>query len=132
MNLLLDTHAFLWFAGKEQAAKLPQATKALLEDGNNAVFLSIASVWELAIKVSIGKIKLDEPVKQLVEFHVSHNDIKLLSVKVGHIAQIEAMPFHHKDPFDRILVAQSKVENFPLVSTDEVLDQYTINRIWLD
>ncbi len=132
MNLLLDTHAFLWFAGKEQAANLPQATKDLLEDGNNSVFLSLASIWELAIKVSIGKIKLDEPVKQLVEFHVVHNNIKLLSIKLDHIDRIEAMPFHHKDPFDRILVAQSTVEDYSLVSTDETLDQYTNKRIWLD
>ena len=132
MNLLLDTHTFLWFAGKEQATLLPQATKDLLEDGNNAIFLSLASVWELTIKVSIGKLKLSEPVMNLVEFHRNHNDITLLPISLDHLDRIERMPFHHKDPFDRLLVAQSDVENYPLVSLDVVLDQYAISRIWLE
>jgi len=132
MKLLLDTHTFLWFAGREQSANLPPATKDLLEDENNTVFLSLASVWELTIKVSIGKIKLEEPVKTLVEFHIVNNGIRLLPLSLEHIDWIETMPFHHKDPFDRMLAAQGRVENISIVSLDAALDRYSVNRIWLE
>lgn len=100
MNLLLDTHTFLWFADRQQSKTLPQATTALLEDENNTVYLSLASVWELAIKSSIGKLKLTESVINLVEFHRFHNDIILLPIALAHLNLIETLPLHHKDPFD--------------------------------
>lgn len=131
MNLLLDTHTFLWFAGREQSANLPP-TRDLLEDGSNTVFLSLASVWELTIKASIGKIMLKEPVKSLVEFHVANNNICHLAISLDHIDRTEKMPFHHKDPFDRLLVAQSLEEQFALVSYDKILDLYGVNLIWLE
>lgn len=72
MKLLMDTHTFLWFAGQQQSANLPQATKDLLEDGSNEVFLSLASAWELGIKISIGKITLTEPLSRLIQFHIAN------------------------------------------------------------
>lgn len=130
MNLLLDTHTFLWFADQQQSANLPLATKGLIEDQQNSVFLSLASAWELAIKVSIGKITLSEPVRALIEFHVTTNDIRLLPLSLPHIDLLEKMPFHHKDPFDRLLIAQAKVESLALVSADKLFDSYGVNRLW--
>ena len=131
MNLLLDTHAFLWFAGRQQSALLPQSTRDVLEDGTNTLFLSLASIWELAIKVSIGKMQLTEPVADLVRFHQINSDIQLQPIVISHLDLIERLPFHHKDPFDRLLIAQALVENLTVVSIDAAFDRYGVNRLWL-
>lgn len=131
MNLLLDTHTFLWFAGRQQYALLPQPTRDVLEDGANTLFLSYASVWELAIKVSIGKMQLTEPVADLVRFQQATLGIQLLPCSLAHFDLVERMPFHHKDPFDRLLIAQTLVEGFSIVSIDAAFDAYGVNRIWL-
>ncbi len=131
MNLLLDTHTFLWFAGREQAANLPQATRDLREAKRNLVYLSLASVWELTIIASLGKLDLKSSAQALVEFQLKHNNIKPLSISLAHLARLETLPYFHKDPFDRLLVAQSQAENFALVSVDPKLDQYGVNRLWL-
>ena len=131
MNLLLDTHTFLWFAGRQQYALLPQATKDVLEDGANTLYLSYASTWEIAIKVSIGKMQLTEPIADLVRFQQAKIDLHLLPFKLDHLDLIERLPFHHKDPFDRLLIAQTLVEGFTVVSIDAAFDAYGVNRIWL-
>ncbi len=131
MNLLLDTHTFLWFAGRQQYALLPSATRDVLEDGANALYLSYASVWEIAIKVSIGKLQLTEPVTDLVRFQQAKIGLQLLPFKLDHLDQVERLPFHHKDPFDRLLIAQAQVEGFTVVSIDAAFDRYGVNRLWL-
>jgi PIN domain nuclease of toxin-antitoxin system len=131
MKLLLDTHAFLWFADQQQSAKLPAATHQLLEDGNHTLLLSLASVWEMAIKASTGKLDLAEPVGQLVRFQLRANDIELLSITIQQLDLIETLPPHHKDPFDRLLIAQAQTEQLSIVSVDSVLDDYDVKRIWL-
>lgn len=131
MNLLLDTHTFLWFADRQQSKILPQPTTMLLEDKRNTVHLSLASVWELAIKSSIGKLKLIEPVIDLVKFHLVHNNIALLPITLAHLSLIETLPLHHKDPFDRLLSSQAFLENLDLVSIDEAFDAYGVSRVWL-
>ena len=132
MRLLLDTHAFLWFAEEDVNPFLPQATRELLEDGTNDLYLSVASVWEIAIKVSIGKLKLPEPIVNIVNLQISQNDIQMLQTKLTHFDVIETLPLHHKDPFDRMLAAQGLVENLTIVSLDAALDRYGVNRIWLE
>lgn len=131
MNLLLDTHTFLWVAGRQQFALLPQATKEVLEDGANTLWLSLASVWELAIKVSTGKLQLKEPVTDLIQFQQNHSGIRLLPISLAHLALIETLPFHHKDPFDRLLIAQAQAENMRIVSVDTAFDLYSVSRLWL-
>ena len=131
MNLLLDTHTFLWFAGRQQYSLLPQATSEVLEDGANTLYLSYASAWEIAIKVSIGKLQLTEPVADLVRFQQARLDLQLLPFKLDHLDLIERLPFHHKDPFDRLLIAQAQVEEFVIVSIDAAFDRYGVNRLWL-
>lgn len=131
MKLLLDTHVFLWFVVAALGSDLPAPTKELLEDENNELFLSVASIWEAAIKISIGKLHLPQPVVQITQLPLQSGEMKLLNITLAHLALIETMPLHHKDPFDRLLVAQAQVEKLPIVSIDTTLDLYGINRIWL-
>jgi len=128
MNLLLDTHAFLWFiAGNSSLSRKARAT---IEDENNRILLSVASLWEIAIKVSLGKITLSEPFDTLIPEHLAANGIELLDISVEHTALVATMPFHHRDPFDRLIAAQASVEDMTLISIDEVFDVYEVVRLW--
>ena len=128
MRLLLDTHSFLWFTSND--SKLSDVAYAAIKHVNNEVFVSIASVWEIAIKVSIGKFDLRKPVDEFVEEQLESAGIELLNISVTHVAAVSHMPFHHRDPFDRLLIAQAKVENLSLVSVDAKFDVYGVTRIW--
>jgi PIN domain nuclease of toxin-antitoxin system len=128
MNLLLDTHTFLWFIAGD--SNLSKAARSAIEDLNNNLYLSVASVWEIAIKVSIDKLELSEPFETFIPEQLAENGIELLDISVEHAAQIVSMPFHHRDPFDRLIAAQSNVEKMTLLSVDEVFDSYGINRLW--
>jgi len=128
VKLLLDTHSFLWFIGGAPA--LSATSRALIEDGDNEKFVSIASLWEIAIKAGLGKLPLAKPFEQLIPEQLQINGFLVLGLTVQHTARLANLPFHHRDPFDRMLVAQSLVENLPLVSKDDVLDAYGIRRVW--
>jgi PIN domain nuclease of toxin-antitoxin system len=130
MNLLLDTHTFLWFALASLGHNLPAPTRDLLEDKNNMLYLSPVSAWEVAIKVSIGKLQLPQPIRQIVNTEISKNNLKLLDLRLTHIELIETLPFHHKDPFDRLLIAQAQAENLTMVSLDAAFDRYGVPRLW--
>ncbi len=131
MNILLDTHTFLWFAVAALGVSLPPPTRELLEEKSNTLYLSTASVWETAIKVSTGKLSLPQPIRQIVDTQLNQNDVKLLDIRLAHIELIETMPFHHKDPFDRLLIAQAQAENLTIVSVDPAFDPYGVKRLWL-
>lgn len=128
MRLLLDTHTFLWFTADEQA--LSANAKALLEDGSNELFLSYASVWEMAIKVSLAKLTLPQPYDDFLSEQLSLNDIRLLPLSLAQISAVVSLPFHHRDPFDRLMAAQALVEGLPLVSKDQIFDDYGVQRFW--
>ena len=128
MNLLLDTHTFLWFIAGD--SNLSKAARSAIEDVNNNLYLSVASVWEIAIKVSIDKLELSEPFETFIPEQLAENGIELLDISVEHAAQIVSMPFHHRDPFDRLIAAQANVEKMTLLSVDGVFDSYGINRLW--
>jgi PIN domain nuclease of toxin-antitoxin system len=130
MNLLLDTHTFLWFAFTSMSSNLPVATKNILADPSNNLYLSPASAWELAIKISKGKLSLPLPVKQTVDMLIAKSLLNLLPIKTTHIELIETMPFHHNDPFDRLLIAQAMAESFTIVSIDAAFDRYGVSRLW--
>lgn len=131
MNLLLDTHTLLWFAVARLGNNLPQPTRELLEEQSNNLYLSCASPWEAAIKVSIGKLQLPQPIQQIVQTEITNNGLTLLDIKLAHLDLIERLPFHHKDPFDRLLIAQAQVEGLTIVSIDAAFDAYGVNRLWL-
>ncbi len=124
MNLLLDTHVFIWWA--DQPEKLSQATLSALEDETNVLILSVVSVWEMQIKIQLGKLKLNLPLKELVESQQEANDLQLLSMELAHALALDSLPLHHKDPFDRLLIAQSIEEDATLVSADSEFSAYPV------
>jgi len=128
MKFLLDTQAFLWFVLNDPALSL--VAYDLIVDPLNDILLSPASYWEIAIKVSIGKYKIPGSFEVWMEHQIQVNELEILPIKVAHAAAIITLPFHHKDPFDRLLVAQALTEKIPIVSADAVLDNYAINRYW--
>ncbi|MBP6820065.1 MAG: type II toxin-antitoxin system VapC family toxin [Acidobacteria bacterium] len=129
MKLLLDTHAFIWFV--YDSPELSRKTKELLEDKQTELLLSIASVWEMAIKASTGKLTLMAKAGEFVANQLEKDDIQLLPITLTHLNLVETLPFHHKDPFDRLLIAQTAVEHIDIVSVDTIFDSYGIRRIWL-
>jgi PIN domain nuclease of toxin-antitoxin system len=128
MNLLLDTHTFLWFIDDDP--KLSPTARALIEDANNRVYLSVASLWEMAIKISLDKLRLAQPFDVLLPQQLGLNHIDLLDITVAHAAAVVTLPFHHRDPFDRLLIAQASSEVIPIVGSDVAFDAYPITRLW--
>jgi PIN domain nuclease of toxin-antitoxin system len=128
MRLLLDTHTFLWFILGDPKTSAP--AKALIEDENNEKLLSVASPWEIAIKASLGKLTLAEPFDVLIPREIHNNGFQLLPIRLNHLAAVATLPFHHRDPFDRLIVAQAIVEQMPVVRADAALDPYPISRLW--
>jgi PIN domain nuclease of toxin-antitoxin system len=128
MKLLLDTHAFLWFI--MGSSNLSPSARALIEDEASERFLSVASLWEIAIKLSIGKLTLSAPFDVLIPQQLSLNGIELLGVAIHHATVVSTLPFHHRDPFDRLLIAQAIVESMPIISMDTAFDMYAVNRLW--
>ncbi|MDI6768209.1 MAG: type II toxin-antitoxin system VapC family toxin [Anaerolineales bacterium] len=128
MNLLLDTHAFLWFIAGDSS--LSQSARSAIEDLNNNRYLSVASLWEIAIKVSVEKLELSEPYEVLIPEQLVENRIEPLAISVEHTAMVASMPFHHRDPFDRLIAAQAKIGQLTLVSADAVFNAYEVNRLW--
>ncbi len=128
MRVLIDTHILLWFINDDP--QLSQKTKALLQSDTD-VAVSIASLWEIAIKVSIGKLTLPNSVENLFPQQLRLNQIDLLPIEVSHLQAVSTLPFHHRDPFDRLIIAQAIVEKIGLVSVDKAFEAYGVNLIEL-
>ena len=124
MRLLLDTHVFIWWA--DQQGSLSATALSALKDEANELLLSVASVWEMQIKVQLGKLKVSMPLQELVESQVETNELKILPVELAHVLALDALPFHHKDPFDRLLIAQSIQEDVTLISADPAFPAYSV------
>ena len=128
MKLLLDTQAFIWW--DSAPANLSSRVLALCRDRANTVLLSVASVWEMQIKLQLGKLKLTQPLAQLVESQRRTNNIEVLPVLLSHVLELENLPAYHKDPFDRLLIAQANAEGAILASKDRVFTKYPVNLVW--
>jgi PIN domain nuclease of toxin-antitoxin system len=128
VNLLLDTHTLLWFLRDDP--ELSDRAKGLVLDAANHKFVSVASCWEIAIKASRKKLQLTEPSGVLLARELSRNQFELLLIELRHATHVELLPEHHKDPFDRLLAAQSLLEAMPLVSVDRQFDAYGVTRLW--
>jgi len=128
MNFLLDTHAFLWFI--DGSARLSQQARELIEDQANTKLVSIASFWEMGIKMSLGRLNLAQSFEELIPRQLQMNGFDLLPLRIPHIARIISLPFHHRDPFDRVIVGQCMAEDLSLVSADSAFDKYPICRRW--
>ena len=128
MRLLLDTQALMWWAGKSK--RLSPKVRDLLEDSTNEVFISVANAWEMQIKAHIGKLTLHKPWPEIVRDQMITNGFQLLRVELSHIEVLDSLPFHHKDPFDRLLIAQAIYENLTLVSNDPKFSSYPVTLLW--
>jgi len=128
MRLLLDTHTFLWFILDDP--QLSAAAKTAVEDPTNDVEISPATYWEIAIKIRHGKYTLPQPYHPFVEQQIAVNSFRILHIEPIHTALLTTMSMHHKDPFDRLLVAQALAEGITIVSEDSALDPYGVTRLW--
>ncbi len=127
MKYLLDTHSLIWFT--EGNPKLPEATKAVIEDIDTEYFVSVASFWEIGIKISLGKLKLDISFVDL-ENWVVNNRITILPIRFDNIIQLSQLPFHHRDPFDRTLIAQALSEQLTVITKEKLFEEYGVMRLW--
>ena len=128
MKLLLDTHTFIWW--DSQPANLSGAATAALSDPSNSLILSTASVWEMAVKVDLGKLTLRLPLAQIVSHQQTTNGLVVLPVTLPHVLELERLPRPHRDPFDRMLIAQAISEGAILVSADPVFSSYPVHVLW--
>lgn len=124
MKLLLDTHIFIW--SDEEPERIPQTQLAALGDKANDLVLSVASVWEMQIKTQIGKLRLRMPLEKIIDEYQRANGLQLLPIEYKHVVALNQLPFHHKDPFDRLLIAQAIAEDFTLVSADSRFSAYAV------
>ncbi|MEZ4731320.1 MAG: type II toxin-antitoxin system VapC family toxin [Caldilineaceae bacterium] len=128
LNLLFDTHSFI--CGLMPPTKLSSVALAALEDENNRLFVSDVSVWEMQIKVQLGKIRLKQPLQDLLKSQQRDNAVEILPIRTEHSLAIDSLPFHHKDPFDRLLLAQGIVEGLTIVTVDSAFTAYSAKLLW--
>lgn len=128
MNLLLDTHVFLWL--RHSPNKLSEKVLTAYFDINNDTYLSMASIWEIQIKLQLGKIEIIQPLQDLINQQIANNGLQILPIESEHIFALDQLPSIHKDPFDRLILAQAKLENLALASADSVFDAYDIDLFW--
>lgn len=128
MKLLLDTHALLWFVANHP--NLSPTTAQLIADPANQKIVSIVSLWEITIKYSLGRLQLALPLPDFINIHLTPGKVRLLPIEVAHLLTLASLPHHHRDPFDRLLIAQALTENVPMVSADGSFDAYGLQRIW--
>lgn len=127
MRLLLDSHTFLWWCAAD--ARLPARTRRAIASADSECWLSHASVWEMAIKSSLGKLTLDRSVEKFVEVHCEANAFRLLPLSYRHVCRVENLPWHHRDPFDRLLIAQALCEDLVLATSDARITIYDVETI---
>lgn len=128
MKYLVDTHTLLWYTLNE--SPLSNTARQLIINQNNEILISPVSYWEIAIKISLGKLTLHQPYQDFIRICLDQYQFTTLAITPVHTNAVITLPFFHKDPFDRLLVAQAITEKVPIISADAVLDQYGIQRLW--
>lgn len=128
MNLLLDSHTFIW--SYDEQHKLSQTAFQAMSNPANTLFLSVASAWEIQIKIMIRKFNLQDPLADVIAEQQQINGLQILPVQLSHAVYLENLPFHHNDPFDRLLISQAIVENMTLVSADGKFGKYPVKLLW--
>jgi PIN domain nuclease of toxin-antitoxin system len=128
VKLLLDTHAFLWWV--DGAPDLSRRARTAIANPDNEVFVSIATCWELAIKLSLGKLRLSQRLDRFIPEQLTVNGFSLLPLELGHVVGVAGLPFHHRDPFDRLLAAQALHDQLTVVSADRVFRKYGVTVVW--
>lgn len=132
MNYLLDTHTFIWLdiENDNSSSELSETARLLLADPENVLLLSLVSVWEMQIKSQLGKLTLRLPLEQIVREQLETNHIQLLPITLNHILSLQDLPHHHRDPFDRLLIAQAVTEQIPIIGRDAQMEKYTVDMVW--
>ena len=125
MRLLLDTHVFIWW--DSDPGQISKKALSLLQDSANTLLLSLVSIWEIQVKYSLGKLVLSQPLRDLVAYHRDHNGIQILPIELPHIYTLDTLPQHHRDPFDRLLIAQAVSESVSIVTADPEFSKYSVN-----
>lgn len=127
MKAIIDTHSYIWYINGDN--RLSQKALDIIDNKSNDIFISSASIWELSIKIKLGKLKLISEFEN-IEQDLSDFRISVLYISMSDILQNFKLPFHHRDPFDRIIISQSINKNLPIIGCDEFFDNYNIERIW--
>lgn len=127
MDLLLDTHAIIWFITND--SRLPVPTKKIIENQSNTCFVSLATHWEMSIKHSLGRLELNESLERIFEI-IEESGFEILPITSSHILEVSQIPFHHKDPFDRMILGQAKNEGMKIISKDSQFSNYSEDVIW--
>lgn len=128
MNLLFDSHSFIWT--HNEPFKLSTKVAIAILDPTNVLFLSMASIWEIQIKIQIGKFKFKDSFADVIAEQQRINGIRFLPISFAHILELENLPLYHKDPFDRLIIAQAKSENMTIISADSKFSSYPVNLLW--
>ena len=128
MKLLLDTHTLLWW--RDNPVELSETALVALRDPNNTLLISLATLWELQIKVGLNKLSVDVSLSEMVRQEVEVNGMELLPITVNHIYALSSLPHHHRDPFDRLLIAQAQTEKATLVTKDHLIALYSVATLW--
>ena len=128
VRYLLDTHTLLWFIAEDE--QLSSSGQQLILDSSSEIFISTASLWEIAIKINIGKLALNKPFEQSFPDELDSHGIEILDITVDTLVQLTTLPLHHRDPFDRLIIARAIVEGIPIISKDEAFDLYDVKREW--
>lgn len=128
MRLLLDTHAFLWWV--DDAPDLSRGARSAIREPANECLVSLASCWEIAIKLSLGKLKLRGAIEHFIPEQLAANGFQRLEIDFRHVVRVARLPFHHRDPFDRLLAAQALEDKLAIVSVDPVFRKYGVRRVW--
>jgi len=128
VRFLLDTHTFLWWITDDP--HLSERARQVISDPENEMFLSAASGWEMAIKTQLGKLQLPDRFEQFIAEQLFRNNITSLPVMMSHALHVQSLPLHHRDPFDRLLIAQGQLEKMPIITTDSVFADYDVEIVW--
>ena len=128
MKLLIDTHALLWWAQGDP--RLSERARALMSDTDNDLWISMASVWELSIKVGLNKLRLKDSVVSMIRRLVADEGFQLMTIQLTHFEALADLEHHHRDPFDRMLVAQARLEEHSIVTKDDMIGKYPVQTIW--
>ena len=128
MKLLLDTHVLIWLV--EGSDNLSPAARQAIENEDNNLYLSIASLWEITIKISLGKLQLGIPLDRIVESYLLPTSIEILPINLNHLLVLQDLPLHHRDPFDRILISQAQAEELTVLSGDRLFGDYSVRVLW--
>ena len=128
MRLIIDTQVLIWWTN--DVSNISPRVQNIIFDLDNELWLSLASVWEIQIKISLGKLDLPRSLPDIITTQMAENQVKILPIELSHIYALDQLPLYHRDPFDRLIIAQSLAEKMPIASIDKAFDAYSVERIW--